>query len=102
MALEEQIRPYEVLIRFDVNGAISGTHIGLLQTITKDGVIINSSQQNVSSFEDAASLGFDIEATKQYIDTVMYEQLQQTLQLVNDLTVQNAALTEQLENSKTV
>jgi hypothetical protein len=97
MALEEKIRPYEVLIRFDENGYVSGSHIGLLQTITKDGLIISQSQQNVTSFEEAELFGFDIEGTRQYIDTKIYSQLQDALQAINNLTVQNATLSEQLE-----
>ena len=41
MALTEDRKPYEFLVRWDENGNLKGAHIAFLDLILKDGVIIN-------------------------------------------------------------
>ena len=73
MALEEKNIPYEILIRFTPTGQMSGAHIGMLNTILKDGQIVAQTPVPVESIAIAGASGFDIEAANQILTTTFLE-----------------------------
>jgi len=56
----ENRTPYEFLIRWDNNGVIQGAHIAFLDTVLKDGEIINQTQTSVESVAIAEQVGFPL------------------------------------------
>ena len=45
MGLEKIITPYEILVRFDENGKLQGSHAGYLTTVLDDGKVLNRSTE---------------------------------------------------------
>lgn len=58
---EEKRTPYEFLVRWDSAGNISGAHVAWLDTLLKDGEIINQSVSNAESVAFAEQAGFPLE-----------------------------------------
>ena len=56
----ETRQPYEFLIRWDKDGIIQGAHIAFLDTVLKDGEIINQTQSSVESVAIAEQVGFPL------------------------------------------
>jgi len=56
----ETRQPYEFLIRWDNNGIIQGAHIAFLDTVLKDGEIINQTQSSVESVAIGEQIGFPL------------------------------------------
>jgi len=52
--------PYEFLIRWDNDGNIQGAHIAFLDTVLKDGEIINQTQSSVESVAIGEQVGFPL------------------------------------------
>lgn len=45
----ENRTPYEFLVRWDENGTIKGSHVGWLDTVLKDGVVLTQTPTNVEA-----------------------------------------------------
>lgn len=58
---KETRTPYEFLIRWDNQGNISGAHVGWLDTVLKDGVILTQTPANIESVAIAEQSGFPLE-----------------------------------------
>jgi len=56
----ETRKPYEFLIRWNNDGVIQGAHIAFLDTVLKDGEIINQTQSSVESVAIAEQVGFPL------------------------------------------
>lgn len=63
---EESVQPYELLVRWR-DGKISGAHVGFIDVLTKDGVVIKAEPQNVQAVDVGAGVGFPL---KDILDTV--------------------------------
>jgi len=56
----ETRKPYEFLIRWNNDGIIQGAHIAFLDTVLKDGEIINQTQSSVESVAIGEQIGFPL------------------------------------------
>jgi len=56
----ETRQPYEFLIRWNNDGVIQGAHIAFLDTVLKDGEIINQTQSSVESVAIGEQEGFPL------------------------------------------
>ena len=56
----ETRKPYEFLSRWNNDGVIQGAHIAFLDTVLKDGEIINQTQSSVESVAIAEQVGFPL------------------------------------------
>jgi len=56
----ETRKPYEFLIRWNKDGIIQGAHIAFLDTVLKDGEIINQTQSSVESVAIGEQIGFPL------------------------------------------
>jgi hypothetical protein len=56
----EERTPNEFLVRWNNDGLIQGAHVGWLDTVLKDGVILSQSETNVESVAVGLSEGFPL------------------------------------------
>jgi hypothetical protein len=56
----ENRTPNEFLVRWNNQGLIQGAHVGWLDTVLKDGVILSQSETNVESVAVGLSDGFPL------------------------------------------
>jgi hypothetical protein len=56
----EERTPNEFLVRWNREGLIQGAHVGWLDTVLKDGVILSQSETNVESVAVGLSEGFPL------------------------------------------
>jgi hypothetical protein len=56
----EERTPNEFLVRWNNEGLIQGAHVGWLDTVLKDGVILSQSETNVESVAVGLSEGFPL------------------------------------------
>jgi hypothetical protein len=56
----EERTPNEFLVRWNNEGVIQGAHVGWLDTVLKDGVILSQSETNVESVAIGLSEGFPL------------------------------------------
>jgi hypothetical protein len=56
----EERTPNEFLVRWNNEGAIQGAHVGWLDTVLKDGVILSQTETNVESVAVGLSDGFPL------------------------------------------
>ena len=101
MAYSETKTPYEFLIRWDNNGVIQGAHIAFLETVLKDGVIVNQTQSSVESVEIAGQLGFPLSYVLSQIQIDALKQVD-VLKAENEvLKAENEVLKAENESLKT-
>jgi hypothetical protein len=56
----ENRTPNEFLVRWNKDGLIQGAHVGWLDTVLKDGVVLSQSETNVESVAIGLSDGFPL------------------------------------------
>jgi hypothetical protein len=56
----EERTPNEFLVRWNNEGLIQGAHVGWLDTVLKDGVVLSQSETNVESVAVGLSEGFPL------------------------------------------
>jgi hypothetical protein len=56
----EERTPNEFLVRWNREGLIQGAHVGWLDTVLKDGVVLSQSETNVESVAVGLSDGFPL------------------------------------------
>jgi hypothetical protein len=56
----EERTPNEFLVRWNNEGLIQGAHVGWLDTVLKDGLILSQSETNVESVAVGLSEGFPL------------------------------------------
>jgi hypothetical protein len=56
----EERTPNEFLVRWNKEGLIQGAHVGWLDTVLKDGVVISQTETNVESVAIGLSEGFPL------------------------------------------
>jgi len=59
-AFTEERTPNEFLVRWNKEGLIQGAHVGWLDTVLKDGVVLSQSETNVESVAIGLSDGFPL------------------------------------------
>jgi hypothetical protein len=59
-AFTEERTPNEFLVRWNKEGLIQGAHVGWLDTVLKDGVVISQTETNVESVAIGLSEGFPL------------------------------------------
>jgi hypothetical protein len=59
-AFTEERTPNEFLVRWNREGLIQGAHVGWLDTVFKDGVVISQTETNVESVAVGLSEGFPL------------------------------------------
>jgi hypothetical protein len=69
----EERTPNEFLVRWNNEGVIQGAHVGWLDTVLKDGVVLSQSETNVESVAIGLSEGFPLTdiLTQLQIDCVL-------------------------------
>jgi hypothetical protein len=56
----EERTPNEFLVRWNKEGVIQGAHVGWLDTVLKDGVVLSQTETNVESVALGLSEGFPL------------------------------------------
>jgi hypothetical protein len=56
----EERTPNEFLVRWNNEGVIQGAHVGWLDTVLKDGVVLSQTETNVESVAIGLSEGFPL------------------------------------------
>jgi hypothetical protein len=59
-AFTEERTPNEFLVRWNREGVIQGAHVGWLDTVLKDGVVLSQTETNVESVEMGLQEGFPL------------------------------------------
>jgi hypothetical protein len=59
-AFTEERTPNEFLVRWNREGLIQGAHVGWLDTVLKDGVVLSQTETNVESVATGLSDGFPL------------------------------------------
>jgi hypothetical protein len=69
----EERTPNEFLVRWNNEGVIQGAHVGWLDTVLKDGVVLSQTETNVESVAVGLSDGFPLAdiLTQLQIDCVL-------------------------------
>jgi hypothetical protein len=86
----ESRTPYEFLVRWNQDSTISGAHIGFLDTVLKDGVVLTQKQNNVESVAIGLQEGFPL-------SDVLEQVLIDALLLIETLQSDNAGLKSEVE-----
>lgn len=83
----EQRTPYELLVRWGIDGQIQGAHVGFLDTVYKDGEVLTQNPSNVESIAMGESNGFPL---SDILDQVLTDSLKE----MDELRAENIALSE--------